>query len=158
MIRDFDTVKQQLSELAEVVNKFKSETVQLKIVELVLGGAKSVETADEPEGIELKETPVKRRKARRKTRAPKTESSDTAVSAPRIRRSGKGPLANLTELADSGYFDKPRTMNEIISYCDEKLVLKYKSSDLSPTLGRMVKNNTLDRSKNGEGQYEYTKR
>ena len=37
MISNFDEVKKQLSELSEVINKFKSEAVQLRIVEIVLG-------------------------------------------------------------------------------------------------------------------------
>ena len=35
MIQDFEEVKKQLAELSDVLNKFKSEQVQLKIVELV---------------------------------------------------------------------------------------------------------------------------
>ena len=47
MIRNFEQVKRQLTELSGVVNKFKSEQVQLKIVDLIfrnagldIGGAK----------------------------------------------------------------------------------------------------------------------
>jgi hypothetical protein len=39
VIRNFEEVKKQLVELSDVVNKFQSEQVQLKIVELVFQGA-----------------------------------------------------------------------------------------------------------------------
>jgi hypothetical protein len=38
MIKNFEEVKKLLAELSEVVNKFKSEAVQLRIVELVFTG------------------------------------------------------------------------------------------------------------------------
>lgn len=38
--QNFEEVKKQLAELSEVVNKFKSEAVQLRIVDLVFAGAK----------------------------------------------------------------------------------------------------------------------
>lgn len=37
MIKNFEIVKKQLSELAGIVNSFKSEAVQLRIVELIFG-------------------------------------------------------------------------------------------------------------------------
>ena len=40
MIKNFDEVKMQLGELSDVVNKFKSEQFQLKIVDLVFRGAR----------------------------------------------------------------------------------------------------------------------
>jgi molybdenum cofactor biosynthesis enzyme MoaA len=40
MIRNFALIKAQLRELAEVINAFKSETVQLRLIELVFEEAK----------------------------------------------------------------------------------------------------------------------
>ena len=37
MIKNFEEIKTQLKDLSEIVNSFKSEAVQLKIVELVFG-------------------------------------------------------------------------------------------------------------------------
>ena len=37
MIKNFDEIKEQLKELSGVINSFKSEAVQLRIVELVFG-------------------------------------------------------------------------------------------------------------------------
>jgi len=49
MIKNFDKVKLQLNELAEVLNKFNSEAVQLKVVELLLGGTEKETPAAKPE-------------------------------------------------------------------------------------------------------------
>jgi len=38
MIKNFEEIKKQLGELSDVLNKFKSEQVQLRIVELVFRG------------------------------------------------------------------------------------------------------------------------
>ena len=43
MIENFEQTKKQLSELASVINSFKSEAVQLKIIELILGRQSEVE-------------------------------------------------------------------------------------------------------------------
>ena len=37
MMEKFDSIKKQLTELAGVLNEFKSEAVQLRILDLVLG-------------------------------------------------------------------------------------------------------------------------
>ena len=42
MLENFVKMKNQLSELAGVVNAFKSEAVQLKIIELILGDVTEV--------------------------------------------------------------------------------------------------------------------
>lgn len=39
MIQNFDLLKQQLSELSPIINSFKSETVQLRVIELVFAQA-----------------------------------------------------------------------------------------------------------------------
>lgn len=39
MFKDFETTKAHLTELAEIINKFKSEAVQLRLVELIFAGA-----------------------------------------------------------------------------------------------------------------------
>ena len=50
MISNFNEVKMQLAELSEVINKFKSEAVQLRIVEIVLGdGSFPKRVVEEPE-------------------------------------------------------------------------------------------------------------
>lgn len=161
MINDFETVKLQLGQLAEVVNKFTSEAVQLRIVEIVLGDKRHSPATAEVSSEKEADQQAPKRKARRKSRTVKkdlTNGSEEAPEVNRSRRSGKSPLLTLTDLATSGFFSQPRTISDIADHCREKLVLKFKSSDLSPALGRLVKNGTLDRAKNAEGQYEYRRK
>ena len=63
MFKDFDTTKQQLAELAEVVNKFKSEAVQLKLLELLFDA--SPHEIDAEDAVPPPSKPKKR--ARKKT-------------------------------------------------------------------------------------------
>lgn len=87
MIKNFDEVKKQLAELSDVVNKFKSEQVQLKIVEIVFRGA----------GIEVEESdgesdppPAPKKRARRKKNKG-TAATPEAGSAKKRATSGTGP-------------------------------------------------------------------
>jgi len=41
MLKDLEQLKKQLAELAEVINSFKSEAVQLKIIEFIFKGGGS---------------------------------------------------------------------------------------------------------------------
>ena len=59
-MKNFGDVKEQLQGLSEVVNSFKSEAVQLKIVEFILG----LESEDEQKIIN---SSPKRKTTRRKT-------------------------------------------------------------------------------------------
>jgi hypothetical protein len=47
MIKNFENVKAQIAELASVINSFKSEAVQLRIIELVLGTPQEAESTEE---------------------------------------------------------------------------------------------------------------
>ena len=64
MIKNFETVKEQLGELAGVVNSFKSEAVQLRIVELIFGMSpeEEVQVDNSREDIKTKPKKIKRKK------------------------------------------------------------------------------------------------
>lgn len=158
MIDNFDEVKKQLSELSEVINKFKSEAVQLRIVEIVLGDGAFNGSADDAEksAIKTKSKP-RRRNATRKKAKPKTEDdSAKEITKKKGRANGQGAVAALSELVDNGFFAKPQTINDIVSHCEEKLARRFKSNEFSGKLGRLTRDGVLERKKNGDGQYEYT--
>lgn len=158
MIGNFDEVKKQLSELSEVINKFKSEAVQLRIVEIVLGDGASYGSADDAQNQASKTEPnPRRRKSTRKKAKPKTENdSAEAIASKKGRASGHGAVAALSELVDNGFFKTPKTINDIVSHCEEKRARRFKSNEFSGKLGRLTRDGVLDRKKNGDGQYEYT--
>lgn len=151
MLKDFDAVKGQLKELAEVVNAFKSEAVQLRIVELVLGASQSEDGAPEsrpaPNG-------GRRRPARRSPA--KAENGNESGERKAARRGGRGAKATLGRAFDEGYFKKPHTLGELVQHTETNMASKFKQSDFSGSLARYVRDGKLKRAKNGEGQYEYS--
>jgi hypothetical protein len=152
MIENFETVKKELRELAGVINAFKSESVQLRIVELILGAS-----AIQEDQIPAKET-VSQKPTRKKQQAA-TKSADVAgkKGKKKATAAGTGAVATLSQLAEGDFFSKPRTINDIIQHCSTSFARKFKASEFSGKLGRMVRNGELTRKKNADNQYEYTK-
>jgi hypothetical protein len=153
VIQNFDDLKKQLSELSTVLNGFKSEAVQLRLVELIFekGTTTWDGKIDPPADIKTnKKTPA------RKSKPHKT----TAEAAPGKKKrvaSGSGANATLSQLLDSDFFTTPRTINDIIQHCKHNMARTFKANEFSSKLGRMVRNNELTRKKNAEKQYEYKK-
>ena len=159
MISNFNEVKMQLAELSEVINKFKSEAVQLRIVEIVLGdGSFPKRVVEEPEA-----SPMQRQKPRRRKsnvgRSNASKDSDVKIekAAKKSRPSGQGAVASLSELANGDFFTKPKTISDIVSYCEQNMARRFKPNEFSGKLGRMTRDRVLVRVKNGDNQYEYTK-
>ncbi len=151
MMEKFEKAKKQLAELATVLNAFKSETVQLRILDLVLGGESTGEESGQPKGGKTSG----RTRARR---VPKTEKA--AAVAPSKRKkspAGTGAPATLTQLVAGNFFDKARTINDIIEHCRVNLARTFKANEFSGKLARMVRNGELTRRKNADKQYEYKK-
>ena len=154
MIKNFVTVKKQLRELSSVINSFKSEAVQLRIIELIFGIMPEEEVQDEDNPKDIK---PKAKKAKRKKKA-LSKSSD---SSPKPRKNsvtaGTGSMAILTKLVEGKFFSKPKTIGDIVKHCDTALARKFKANDFSGRLARMTRDGKLTRKKNKDKQYEYTK-
>ena len=149
MLKDFDSLKTQLKDLAEVVNKFQSEAVQLRVVELVFG----LEGADEAASEEQVHAAPKR-KSKKRTKSKKATKNSTAKK-PGKRASGQGAVATLSNLVDDDFFSKPKTISDIVAHCEENMARKFKANEFSGKLGRLVREKTLKRTKNSDNQYEY---
>jgi hypothetical protein len=164
MIKDFNQVRAQLMELADVINSFKSEAVQLKIVELIFSDAREGNRdagAEEGFGVRTGKSRRQRKQGKRPggNAAPgnieaSSEPSKPSASANRGRMGGR---ATLSALVGSGFFNTPRTLGAIISHCDTNRATKFKPSDFSGTLARLTRNDVLKRKKNADNQYEYVK-
>lgn len=156
MIKDFDTVRSQLKELAEVINAFKSEAVQLRIIDLVIGGAPLAAKLEVPPIASIANPqvppPKARKRARKNGKAGPALPSKTSRSPAKGRPGGKVTLGTL--VAD-GFFKSPKTIGQIVEHCDTSRALKYKQSDFSGPLMRLVREKILTRKKNSDGQYEY---
>lgn len=156
---DLDEMQKRLKAIAEVVNAFKSESVQLRVVEVLLGqlGAHSVPPQ------RAAPAPAKRSK-RRKTSA-KVEPSIKASEKTRPERptrkaarssSSPGAFAMITQLVGDGFFKTPRTISAIVAHCSTSKGHHYKANECSPGLLRLLRDGKLKREKNKDGQYEYT--
>jgi hypothetical protein len=152
MIKNFETVKTQLSELASVINSFKSEAVQLRTIELVLGAPRKKDIPDEGD-----EETTPQRKPSRRRRVKNEKGEQHKESKKRRAASGAGAVATLSQLAETAFFNKSRTINDIIQHCKHKLARAFKANEFSSKLGRMVRNGELNREKNADNQYEYKK-
>ena len=153
MIKNFDEVKKQLGELSDVVNKFKSEQVQLKIVDLVFRGA-----GVDPEnpGMASNPAPSPRKQARRGKGKGRTAAPEAANGKKRSS-TGTGPVPTLEQFISEGFFNQKRTIGAVVDHCKTK-ARNFKNNELSGPLGRLVRNNKLSRTKNADGQWEYVKK
>ncbi len=156
MLKNIELIKTQLSELAGVINLYKSEAVQLKIVELVF---KHATTGDSPDIVEKEESPAKRRGKRTrksiKTAGSRQKTQQPAAAAKK-KSSRLGAAAALERLLGTGFFKSKRKMADIVNQCRTKLASPLKNTALSGPLARFVHDGKLDRDKNKEdGQYEY---
>lgn len=151
MINNFDVLKEQLKELAVVINSFKCEAVQLRLIELVFGEANAGLGDDDQIG-----TSVSPKTARRKSKK-KAEPSQRKQSATKTSNAKRpGGKATLDRLLADGFFKKPKTIKQIVEHCEHNLAFKYNQSAFSGPLGRLTRDGKLKRTKNADKQYEYS--
>lgn len=152
MIENFEKMKKQVSELAGVINSFKSEAVQLKIIELILGDVTEVAEEEATGGKKSK-----RKKAARRQKYTKKKADGSKPSPKKKVSGGTGSFATLTQLLEGDFFKQPRTINDIIEHCKLNLARSFKANEFSGTLARMTREGKLTRKKNKDKQYEYKK-
>ena len=151
MIDNFDHVKKQLKELAAVINEFKSEAVQIRVVEFLfqqmgLEPANTGKSGDEGDKV--------RKKKKSAGSGPKSEKKKTSTK--RVSKGGRpGPGTMLNTLIEKEFFKKPRVVQDIINHCKSKTGYTYKTGELSVGLIRAIRNQSLKRSKNDQKQWEY---
>lgn len=137
MIKNTEKLKSQLLEISEVVNSFKSEAVQLRIIEKLL------DTMADEERIE-NGTYI--------THLHKNNSSDG--------RNKKKPGATkiLYQLLSSEFFSQARTISAIAAYCHEQFNTNFKTSELSGILLKLANENRLIRKRSHDNnRFEYVK-
>ena len=61
----------------------------------------------------------------------------------------------LEGLIGSGFFSDARTIGTVQEHLEKAQGRRYRATDLSPTLVRLLREEKLTREKNAEGQYEY---
>lgn len=138
---ELEGIKTRVTELADLLNAFKSEAVQLRLLEALL-------QAGVLENVKAVPTPKPQTRVRR---AAKKEKSGTPA-----RTTGRvGGMAMLADLITGGFFGQKRKIGDIVDHCEHNLARKYKQTDFSGPLARAVRDAKLTRSKDADGQYEY---
>ena len=151
MMEKFEGLRKQLSDLATVLNEFRSEAVQLRILDFVLEEAATVN--DQPTG---------RSPARKKTKVNRVSGRNTPDEPKGGAKRKRGPIGTgapttLLQLLSGNFFDRPRTIHDIIEHCKHNLARTFRANEFSRKLGRMVRKGELTRNKNADKQYEYKK-
>jgi len=152
MIKNFNGLKKQLRELSAIINSFKSEAVQLRLVDLIFQGT---DIAGEEEGTASRGTQrtTTKRKPTKATKKKAEAKDKKTAKAGRV-----GPATTLTQLIGEQFFQSKRTITDIINHAEKKKAHKFKANELSGSLARFVRDGRLDRDENKEGQYEYYKK
>lgn len=150
MIANFDQIKKQLSELVDIVNAFKSEQVQLRIIERLLSGVSQGANREPLDGNQGAGGGASggSRPARKKKK--KTEGA----GSPRAG-GGKAVKASIETLIAEGYFSTRRQVGEIVRHLSTKKAINLRPTAVATALSRLVQNGTVQRDKNSDEQFEY---
>jgi len=143
MNRQIEKLKKQLTEIAEVVNSFQSEAVQVRVVDRLLDEIMETERGDS-EGTE-----TFNKRGRRTAR-------ENEVNEFTQGRKKLGATKVLNQLLTSDYFKTPHSISSIADYCKEKFDSDFKTSELSGILLKLAKENRLRRERSNENnRFEY---
>ena len=155
MSKTFIELKKQLNELSETINKFDSEAVQLRIVELLFdqsgpnpGLAEAGTGYDAGPGLDHEL--IQRASSRAQTRGRSKRGDASAPSA-------SGAVAALASLVEGDFFEENRTIGDVVRKCEEDYGIRYKSNAFSGPLSRYAASGVLKRDKNEEGKFAYHK-
>ena len=148
-----EELKKELREIAEILNLFKSEAVQLKVLDMLTGRTTSLSATTTTQ----KRRVSRGRKATKENDVPKDESEKQSRGGSTARGSGGGAHTIIVRLLEEGFFDKPQTIGTITKHASERLGHHLKANECSPSLLRLLRGGRLTRSKNADGQYEYSK-
>lgn len=125
----------------------------MKIVELVFRGA-----GVDPENPETDANPAPSpRKRARRGRVKGSAAAPEAANGKKRASTGTDPMPTLEQFISEGFFNQKRTIGAVVDHCKTK-ARNFKNNELSGSLGRLVRNNKLSRTKNADGQWEYIKK
>jgi hypothetical protein len=156
MINIPTTLKKNIGELAGVLNQFKSELVQVRLLESFLTTAGSV--IQPVVGLAASAVAPKRRgrpPGSGKKAAKAAPPAPKAAKRGRRKRSKMGATGALHKLLASGFFKAHRSISDVTDACKSKLGLDIAVTNLSGPLMRFVKEKKLTRAKNKDDKFEY---
>jgi hypothetical protein len=157
MIKNFEELKKQLGELVDIVNGFKSEQVQLRVVEAILANLGAPLPPPLPTGGEDPPTKIAVSTAGHRKSARKRKQSGSTANAPRTGGARKSPKTAILGLAADGFFAQRRSIGTVVTHLREKKATTLSQQAVQMALNRLVQNGEMERGKNGESQFEYWK-
>jgi len=144
MSKHIEKLKKQLLEISEVVNSFKSEAVQVRIIDRLLDAIAETEKAEPENG----ETLIKKT---RRTRNGEADDNGHGRKKP-------GATKILNQLLSTDYFNARHSISAIADYCKENYDSDFKTSELSGILLKLAKENKLRRERsNDNNRFEYVR-
>lgn len=150
---NLEELKTELRDIAAIVNVFKSEVVQVRVLELLFNKIDFTSNPPKNDESSFQRGPRLNKKSAAKKRS--SESNQDAAKIKRSRGGRPGPGAMIKQLKDEGFFKKPQTIPAIIDYCQHKSAYTYKQNEVAITLTRALRSDTLQRKKNDQNQFEY---
>ena len=146
MSKHIEKLKKQLLEISEVVNSFKSEAVQVKVVDRLLDAMIELEKAD-GDGVEIFNK-----------RSYKQRGSDEGNYSSLRGAKKPGATKILNQLLSTDFFDTARSISSIANYCKDNFDSDFKTSELSGILLKLANENKLRRERSNENnRFEYIK-
>ncbi|HTK22211.1 MAG TPA: hypothetical protein VL442_21980 [Mucilaginibacter sp.] len=146
MSKHIEKLKKQLLEISEVVNSFRSEAVQVKVIDRLL------DAIIESEKGEIDGADAFNRRVRR------TRQSDEDENHAINGRKKPGATKVLNQLLLTDFFNSSHSISEIADYCKESYDSDFKTSELSGILLKLAKENKLKRERsNDNNRFEYVK-
>ena len=153
MIKNFDEIRKQLADLAEVINGYKSEAVQLKIIEALLSGTAPESLIAPHEVVGVANLQRSKSNAKKKKSIPSGGGSDGAK--PGKAGGKKTPKKSVVQLVGQGFFKERKTVPQVQEHLKTKLAANFAVSSLQNALNSLLHDDTIKREKNKEDQYEY---
>ena len=142
MSKHIEKLKKQLTEISEVVNSFKSEAVQLKIIDRLLDVLVDFDKSD-AESTELFNK-----------KGQKRDEIDGYPFAQGRKKPGATKILN--QLLSTDFFVTPRSISSIATYCKDNFDSDFKTSELSGILLKLANENKLRRERsNDNNRFEY---
>jgi hypothetical protein len=154
---EIEDLQRRLKSFADTVNAFKSEAVQLRVMDALIAQLGLAGRATAPQGPARTSRRRPRHSPKAKTAPPSDADPKAKASRPRKAPTGVGAYAAISQLLESGFFSSGKTIGDIVEHCKTAKGHHYKANECSPALLRLLRDEKLTREKNESGQYEYTK-
>jgi len=146
MSKHIEKLKKQLVEISEVVNSFKSEAVQVRVVDRLLDIMIELEKAD-GDGADVF---IKR--------AYRQRGSDEGNYSPVKGAKKPGATKILNQLLLTDFFETAHSISSIANYCKDNFDSDFKTSELSGILLKLANENKLRRERSNENnRFEYVR-